>query len=84
MAKTYRYGKRKIARKNKTNRNRNRNRNLNRKTNKYRKNLLGGSFSETGSFFSYLINNAASVFTVPVPSTISFDPRVTNQFIYQK
>ena len=69
MRKTY-LKRRKIGRKNKTNRN--------------RKNLVGGSFAETGSFFSYLINNAASVFTVPIPSTISFDPRVTNQFIYQK
>jgi len=68
MAKSYR--KRKIGRKNKTNRN--------------RKNLIGGSFSETGSFFSYLINNVTSVFTVPIPNGPSFDPRVTNQFIYQK
>ena len=69
MAKTYRCRnrKRKFLRKNKTNRN--------------KKALVGGSFSEAGSFFSYLINNATSVFTIPAPSSISFDPRVTNQFI---
>ena len=68
---SYRYRKRrKIGRKNKTNRK--------------RKDLVGGSFNEASSFFSYLINNATSVFTVPIPSSISFDPRVTNQFIYQK
>jgi hypothetical protein len=72
MAKTYRCRnrKRKFLRKNKTNRNRN------------KKPLVGGSFSEAGSFFSYLINNATSVFTIPAPSSISFDPRVTNQFIH--
>jgi hypothetical protein len=48
------------------------------KTDRKRKNFVGGSF------FSYVINNAASVFSVPIPSRISFDPRVTNQFIYQK
>jgi len=48
------------------------------KTDRKVKNLVGGSF------FSYLINNAASVFTVSTPTRISFDPRITNQFIYQK
>ena len=69
MARTYRK-RRKIGRKNKTDRK--------------RKNLVGGSFGGPGDFFSYLINNTASVFTIPAPSMISFDPRVTNQFIYQK
>lgn len=55
-----------------------------RKTNRNRKNLVGGSFVEAGSLFSYVMNNLSSVFTVPIPSTVSFDPRVTNQFIYQK
>jgi hypothetical protein len=53
-----------------------------KKTNK--KNLVGGSFSEAGSFFSYLINNTASIFTVPISGNVTLDPRVTNQFIYQK
>ena len=49
-----------------------------------RKNLKGGSFIETGSLFSHLLNNVVSTFNVPTPTNISFDPRVTNQFIYQK
>lgn len=62
-----------------------RSRGLNRNKNgRSRKNLVGGSFFEVGSIFTHVLNNVASTFTVPIPSSVSFDPRVTNQFIYQK
>ena len=61
-----------------------RNRGLNRNRGRSRKNLVGGSFFEVGSIFTHVLNNVASTFTVPIPSSVSFDPRVTNQFIYQK
>lgn len=61
-----------------------RSRGLNKNRSRSRKNLVGGSFFEVGSIFTHVLNNVASTFTVPIPSSVSFDPRVTNQFIYQK
>jgi hypothetical protein len=52
-----------------------------RKRVKRSKNLVGGSFSETGSMISHFFNKAINTFTVPSPQLTSGDPRVTSQFI---
>jgi len=45
---------------------------------------VGGSFTEVGSVFSHILNQLTSTLIVPIPTTISNDPRITNQFLSQK
>jgi len=68
--------KRRIRRK--TNRKRS---NRGRKTKGYRKKFKGGSFIEAGSMLSHIFNTGINTFTIPSPSMVSHDPRITNQFI---
>jgi len=59
-----------------------------RKTNRKRskrvnkkKVLKGGSFIETGSLASHIFNTGINTFTIPSPTMVSQDPRITNQFL---
>jgi hypothetical protein len=58
-----------------------------RKTNRKRskrvktKVLKGGSFIEAGSLASHIFNTGINTFTIPSPTMVSQDPRITNQFL---
>jgi|LakMenE01Jun11ns_1017448.scaffolds.fasta_scaffold5726733_1 hypothetical protein len=54
-----------------------------RKTNRKRRTkvLKGGSFIEAGSLASHIFNTGINTFTIPSPTMVSQDPRITNQFL---
>ena len=52
-----------------------------RKTKVNRKKFIGGSFIEAGSMASYFFNKGINTFTIPSPTMVSGDPRITTQFI---
>jgi len=65
-----------------------RKRRIRRKTNRKRSNrgrkskvIKGGSFIEAGSMLSHIFNTGINTFTIPSPSMVSHDPRITNQFL---
>jgi len=43
--------------------------------------LVGGSFTEASSMLSHFFNKGLNTFLIPSPTTVSGDPRITNQFI---
>ena len=43
--------------------------------------LKGGSFIEAGSMASHIFNTGINTFTIPSPTMVSQDPRITNQFL---
>jgi len=45
------------------------------------KKLVGGSFTEASSMLSHFFNKGLNTFLIPSPTTVSGDPRITNQFI---
>jgi hypothetical protein len=52
-----------------------------RKTKGYRKKFKGGSFIEAGSMATHIFNTGINTFTIPSPTMVSNDPRITNQFL---
>ena len=43
--------------------------------------LVGGSFTEASSMMSHFFNKGLNTFLIPSPTTVSGDPRITNQFL---
>ena len=43
--------------------------------------LVGGSFTEASSMLSHFFNKGLNTFLIPSPTTVSGDPRITNQFL---